>query len=167
MLAPIIRKDMELFPSRPLNRKLRNGSCRAHSLDNIASQSSLASSQSRHFASNSSRNACSVGYLPGLTSRSPGRGNHIAKPIMLDSIVEGVEMCGVRRKERQRRRSHMISATMHSSSNCGCIDSVNRPNSPLSAPSAEALDKQSTSSSAAKSFVKLIIGAFRPKQSSN
>ncbi|KAK0397250.1 hypothetical protein QR680_002047 [Steinernema hermaphroditum] len=84
MLAPIVTKDMKLFPSRPLPPYVKNSNvrARAQSLDEIGGPS-----QTKPFRQ---RNAQSVGHLPGVAKSPPKRSSAPRTP--LDSIKEGVEL---------------------------------------------------------------------------
>ncbi|VDN57441.1 unnamed protein product [Dracunculus medinensis] len=80
MLAPIITKDMKLFPTQSLPPK--NVRYRAHSLNEL-SKSKL---QSRNTV------LSAIDQLPINSSRSLLKSCSMRKPTNLDAIVEGVEM---------------------------------------------------------------------------
>uniref|UniRef100_A0A1I7Z803 Uncharacterized protein n=1 Tax=Steinernema glaseri TaxID=37863 RepID=A0A1I7Z803_9BILA len=137
MLAPIVTKDMKLFPSRPLPSYVKNSNvrARAQSLDEIGGPS-----PAKPFRQ---RNAQSVGNLPGVAKSPPKRSSAPRTP--LDSIKEGVELGA-------------------SSSNCtkssSTINDATDSRSVKSAGSVE--DKKSP-----KSIVKWITGAFKKSKDSS
>lgn len=88
MLAPIITKDMKLFPTQSLPPK--NVRYRAHSLNEL-SKSKLQSRNTVLSASHQ-RTSQSVDQLPINSSRSLLKSCSMRKPTNLDAIVEGVEM---------------------------------------------------------------------------
>jgi hypothetical protein len=101
MLAPIITKDMKLFPTRttqlPPSAKthhLKNVRSRAQSLNEIGSAHQQAH-RSRVISARQ-RSSQSVGHLPTVLSRSPPKPSTLrgTKPgsTTLDAIVEGVEL---------------------------------------------------------------------------
>lgn len=87
MLAPIVTKDMQLFPSRPLPAHVKNVRTRAQSLKDLPDghrkldQKSVQTVKQRH--------ALSTG---NLNARSPPKGSVMVKRKPLDSIAEGVEL---------------------------------------------------------------------------
>lgn len=90
MLAPIVTKDMKLFPARPLPPRIKNVRSRAQSLQDFADANARKQSQVKQ-QSTRQRNAQSVGNLSSVSNRSPPKGSLIKrKP--LDAIAEGVEM---------------------------------------------------------------------------
>ncbi|KAE9555364.1 hypothetical protein FO519_001446 [Halicephalobus sp. NKZ332] len=89
MLAPIVTKDMKLFPGRPVHTNgIKNVRSRAQSLQDFANSNT--NKQRVKIAPASQRNAQSVGNLslPNL-SRSPPKSTSMRQP--LAAIAEGVE----------------------------------------------------------------------------
>jgi hypothetical protein len=91
MLAPIVTKDMKLFPSRPLPAHVKNVRTRAQSLNDFADSNARRQQQQKVVEPAKKRHTMSTGNLNNSTARSPPKGSIIAKRKPLDSIVEGVE----------------------------------------------------------------------------
>ncbi|CAD5220611.1 unnamed protein product [Bursaphelenchus xylophilus] len=89
MLAPIVTKDMKLFPSRPLPPRIKNVRSRAQSLQDFA-DANARKQQVQQQQKTRQRNAQSVGNLASGKG-SPPKGS-IIKRKPLDAIAEGVEM---------------------------------------------------------------------------
>ncbi|CAD5214606.1 unnamed protein product [Bursaphelenchus okinawaensis] len=89
MLAPIMTKDMKLFPSRPLPPRIKNVRSRAQSLQDFA-DANARKQQVAQQQKTRQRNAQSVGNL-AMSKGSPPK-NSIVKRKPLDAIAEGVEM---------------------------------------------------------------------------
>lgn len=88
MLAPIVTKDMQLFPKRPLPAHVKNVRSRAQSLKDLPRQQQ----QQKMAQPVKQRHAMSTGNLNNSTpARSPPKSNSIVKR-QLDSIAEGVEL---------------------------------------------------------------------------
>lgn len=90
MLAPIVTKDMKLFPSRPLPPGIKNVRSRAQSLDQVTQQQASTSMRGR-IVPIKPRNSQSVGNLPIAGQKSPPKISS-ARKSTLTAIVEGVEM---------------------------------------------------------------------------
>ncbi|KJH41101.1 hypothetical protein DICVIV_12935 [Dictyocaulus viviparus] len=99
MLAPIITKDMKLFPSRPLPAGIKNVRSRAQSLDQFNQVQNSGSARGRIIPVKP-RSSQSTGNLPAvaassasgvLSSRSPPKGS-VHRKTTLSAIQEGVEM---------------------------------------------------------------------------
>jgi hypothetical protein len=92
MLAPIVTKDMRLFPTRPLPTHIKNVRTRAQSLNDFADSSVRRQQQQKVAQPVKQRHAVSTGNLNNPTARSPPKGSIIAKRKPLDAIAEGVEV---------------------------------------------------------------------------
>ncbi|KAI6176621.1 hypothetical protein M3Y97_00818100 [Aphelenchoides bicaudatus] len=90
MLAPIVTKDMQLFPSRPIPAHVKNVRTRAQSLNDFTNSGNRNQQQQKVAQPVKQRHAVSTG---NLTARSPPKGSVIsAKRKPLDMIAEGVEL---------------------------------------------------------------------------
>ncbi|KAK0397248.1 hypothetical protein QR680_002047 [Steinernema hermaphroditum] len=140
MLAPIVTKDMKLFPSRPLPPYVKNSNvrARAQSLDEIGGPS-----QTKPFRQ---RNAQSVGHLPGVAKSPPKRSSAPRTP--LDSIKEGVEL---------------------GASSSGCTKSTSTLNDASDSRSVKSTGsvEEKKSPRGSKKIVKWITGAFKKSKDSS
>ncbi|KAI6187765.1 hypothetical protein M3Y98_00280200 [Aphelenchoides besseyi] len=91
MLAPIVTKDMKLFPTRPLPAHVKNVRSRAQSLQDFAEANVRRQKQQKAAQENKQRNSRSTGNLNAATIQTP-KGSLVAKRQPLDSIQEGVEL---------------------------------------------------------------------------
>lgn len=89
MLAPIVTKDMKLFPSRPLPAHVKNVRTRAQSLKDLPDTRRQQQKTAQPVVKQ--RHALSTGNLNSPAARSPPKGSVLAKR-PLDSIAEGVEL---------------------------------------------------------------------------
>lgn len=89
MLAPIITKDMKLFPTRPLPSHIKNVRSRAQSLDQVSALQKAGCINCRVVPVRP-RSSQSTGNLPSSVTRSPPSGS--ARKTTLSSIQEGVEL---------------------------------------------------------------------------
>ena len=87
MLAPIITKDMKLFPSRPLPSNIKNVRSRAQSLDQVSALQKATSMHGRVVPVRP-RNSQSTGNLPSVAKSPPGTN----RKSTLAAIQEGVEL---------------------------------------------------------------------------
>ncbi|KAK6765500.1 hypothetical protein RB195_025422 [Necator americanus] len=95
MLAPIITKDMKLFPTRPLPAGIKNVRSRAQSLDQFSQVQDSGSARGR-IVPVKPRSSQSTGNLPAVASsasfsRSPPK-TSVHRKTTLTAIQEGVEM---------------------------------------------------------------------------
>ncbi|CAJ0609676.1 unnamed protein product [Cylicocyclus nassatus] len=94
MLAPIITKDMKLFPTRPLPAGIKNVRSRAQSLDQVNQVQNCGSARGR-VVPVKPRSSQSTGNLPSVAasdfSRSPPKAA-VHRKTTLSAIQEGVEM---------------------------------------------------------------------------
>ncbi|KHJ96202.1 hypothetical protein OESDEN_03841 [Oesophagostomum dentatum] len=95
MLAPIITKDMKLFPTRPLPAGIKNVRSRAQSLDQFSQVQNSGSARGR-IVPVKPRSSQSTGNLPAVAasasfSRSPPKAS-VHRKTTLTAIQEGVEM---------------------------------------------------------------------------
>ncbi|KAL6723371.1 hypothetical protein ANCDUO_07982 [Ancylostoma duodenale] len=95
MLAPIITKDMKLFPTRPLPAGIKNVRSRAQSLDQFSQVQNSGSARGR-IVPVKPRSSQSTGNLPSVAasasfSRSPPKAS-VHRKTTLTAIQEGVEM---------------------------------------------------------------------------
>uniref|UniRef100_A0A0M3HP08 Ovule protein n=1 Tax=Ascaris lumbricoides TaxID=6252 RepID=A0A0M3HP08_ASCLU len=161
MLAPIITKDMKLFPSRPLPAKIKNVRSRAQSLDDLKNRSLARSNLTpvRH------RSSQSVGHLPTASRSSPKASLAVRKPITLDAIVEGVEMSSNKGSSKKGTPSNKLAATSSAYAQvCSSPDlegMTTDSTSSLSTSSAPVLEKHS--SSGPKTIVKWITNSLKSK----
>lgn len=90
MLAPIVTKDMKLFPTRPIPKhNIKNVRSRAQSLHD------LGTTQRSQVVPIRQRSSVSVGHLPqptAVAARSPPKVSSLRKPSTLNAIVEDVEL---------------------------------------------------------------------------
>lgn len=93
MLAPIVTKDMKLFPTRPIPKhNIKNVRSRAQSLNDFGAP------QRSRVVPIRQRNSLSVGHLPPqppqpvVAARSPPKHTSLRKPSTLGAIVEDVEL---------------------------------------------------------------------------
>ncbi|KHN81103.1 hypothetical protein Tcan_05290 [Toxocara canis] len=161
MLAPIITKDMKLFPSRPLPPKIKNVRSRAQSLDDLKNRS-LARCSSTPVRQRSSQ---SVGHLPVTSRCSPKASLAVRKPATLDAIVEGVEMSssnGCAKTGTANSRSSATSPKCAQVRSSPDLEGMADSDSSLSTSSAPTMQKHS-SSNRSRTIVKWITGALKSK----
>ncbi|TMS36821.1 hypothetical protein L596_003899 [Steinernema carpocapsae] len=139
MLAPIVTKDMRLFPARPLPPYVKNSNvrARAQSLDELQQQP-----QTKPFRQ---RNAQSVGHLPGV-AKSPPKRSSARTP--LDSIKEGVELGA------SSSNCSKASAGVHDSTDSRSVKSTGSV-------------EEKKSPRGSKKIVKWITGAFKKSKDSS
>ena len=116
MLAPIVTKDMKLFPGKPVHTNgIKNVRSRAQSLQDFANSNT--NKPRVKIAPASQRNAQSVGNLslPNL-SRSPPKSSSLRQP--LAAIAEGVEL-----------PSSSTNVTASTPAVCSVTDSSKKPRS--------------------------------------
>lgn len=157
MLAPIITKDMKLFPSQPLPAKIKNVRYRAQSLDDLK-RTAAGRSLTIPVRQRSSQ---SVGHLP-MASRSPPKPTGLVrKPVTLDAIVEGVEMSscnGVSKASGDVIATASVTSSAASSPEFQILSRRGSEGSTSSAPPCE-----KTTLNGAKTIVKWITGALKSK----
>uniref|UniRef100_A0A914WJ89 Uncharacterized protein n=1 Tax=Plectus sambesii TaxID=2011161 RepID=A0A914WJ89_9BILA len=145
MLAPIVTKDMKLFPTRQIPKhNIKNVRSRAQSLHDFGS------TQRSQVVPIRQRSSVSVGHLPqvAVTARSPPKHSSLRKPSTLNAIDEDAEM-----------NSDDLAHTSNPHINPDDLLATSAPSTTASAPSLSAKPKKG-------GILKWLSGALKSRSSS-
>uniref|UniRef100_A0A914D8B7 Uncharacterized protein n=1 Tax=Acrobeloides nanus TaxID=290746 RepID=A0A914D8B7_9BILA len=177
MLAPIMTKDMKLFPSRPLPPKVKNVRSRAQSLQDFTHSNGTINHAK--VVPTKQRNAQSVGNIPSVShklSKSPPKNSIGVKPTKLDAIAEGVEMTSSTKPPiHQPVNQKKLSLQAHAPSPLNNLSSPNIENvgralastslNTSSTPSLNKSDEEESGSPNSKSMLKKLASIFKKDKS--